>query len=360
MANDEAISAPPMQSPPPSSFSFPRKSSYSDGVSAEEPSHVVETSIDSDILSEDGTQGAGTAMLTDKSILSIPPSLKDRTQMDSVLEWVQDVQQPGDSRLDLRSLGVGACCAESNQHQRITNLHSPSLPSLADCHQRTMSSHELTHVSSATSSSRQPSIFSYNVDDESELDETSSNDTVTLQSPCLEHLTSMGSGLDRTQNMQHQAFLMSKMVSESHPISICFQLLRTAIDHIQELQQALGLIPMELPERYITQTVPGSKEYIAPSEHKITGYFLLDIDIICVLPKGFADRFRTKAPSIRHMIFDEGGLLETMRKLRIYCQDSEHAQSLPATLRYAAATMYVEFFDCCNEVVSPRNWRYQN
>ncbi|KAF5698930.1 hypothetical protein FMUND_14965 [Fusarium mundagurra] len=326
----------PSSSRPPSIFSC-RSEDELTGESSDDASTI----IDSDILSEDGTQGVGTAMLTDKSILSIPPSLKHYTQVDSVLEWVQDVQHPEDPRLDLRCLGVGACCAESNQHQRITNLHSPSLPSLADCHQRTMSSHEWTPVSSATPSSCPPSIFSSNVDDEFELAETSSNDTVTISS-CLKHLTAVDPGLERIQNTQHQAYLMGTMVPESHPVSICLQLLGPAILHLHNLQEALGLKPMEIPEETSTQTVCDYKKSIALMEHEIDVFF--NADTVATQLE------TTKACLIRGIIFSKDGLLEIMRNLRAYFQDPERVQSLPITLWCLTATMYVEICKCCIEV----------
>ncbi|KAF4496709.1 hypothetical protein FAGAP_7133 [Fusarium agapanthi] len=97
MANDEAISVPPIQSPPPSSFIHPSKSSDEDGVPARKPPDDKTTIISSDIQSEDETSGLGTAMPTDKSIPAISPSLEHRTRMDSVLEWVQNVEYPEDS-----------------------------------------------------------------------------------------------------------------------------------------------------------------------------------------------------------------------------------------------------------------------
>ncbi|SCV61194.1 uncharacterized protein FFFS_15763 [Fusarium fujikuroi] len=201
-----------------------------------------------------------------------------------------------------------------------------------------MSSQELTSVSSTTLSPCPSSIFSCNADNE--IAEKSSNDTATIPS-CLKHIAIRASVLEHTQNIQHQGNLMSEVAPESHPILICLQLLETSIHHIRRLQEALGIKPVEIPEKYSTQIVSGTKEYIAHLEQRIVESFELDIDIICVLPKGFADRFGTKGPSIRRMIFDEDRILETMRKLRMHCQDSEHVQRLPVTLRYAAATIIV-------------------
>ncbi|CZR49745.1 uncharacterized protein FPRO_14778 [Fusarium proliferatum ET1] len=190
-----------------------------------------------------------------------------------------------------------------------------------------MPSHELTPQSSAASSPCSSSTFFCNVDEE--LAEQSSNDMVTMPS-CFEHFLRKASVLDMVQN-----------VELLEAISICLQLLETAIHPLRELQRALGIKPVEIPEKYSTQIVSGTKEYIAHLEQEIVESFELDIDIICVLPKGFADRFGTQAPLIYHMIFDEDRLLVTMRKLRMHCQDSEHVQWLPVTLRYAAATIIV-------------------
>ncbi|EXA30712.1 hypothetical protein FOVG_17928 [Fusarium oxysporum f. sp. pisi HDV247] len=244
-----------------------------------------------------------------------------------------------------------------------------------------MSSHELTPVSSTTSSSRLSSIFSCNVD--YELAEQSSDDTATwidseddnedenlepkTRMPTgksipsipsrLEYRTRMASVLECIQNIQHQGDLMSEeVVPESHPILICLQLLRPAILLLPKLQQALGLEPVEIPEKYSTQTVCGCKEYIATKEDETDAFFAINIDIISASTlMGFANRFGSfEACSIHDMIFGEVGLLEMMRNLRMYCRDSGHVQSLPTTLRYAAATMYLDFFECCIEVLDER------
>ncbi|KAH7228570.1 uncharacterized protein BKA55DRAFT_488030, partial [Fusarium redolens] len=221
-------------------------------------------------------------------------------------------------------------------------------------------------------SPRPSSIFSCNVDDE--LAEQSSDDTETMidsendsEDESLEPKTTMPTDesipsipsrlehrtrraalvLEWIQNIQHQGDLMSEeVVPERHPILICLQLLRPAILLLPELQQALGLEPMEIPEKYSTQTVCGCKECIATKEDEIDAFFTVNIDIIGALTfMGFANRFGSwEACSIHDMIFGEVGLLEIMRNLRMYCRDSGHVQSLPTTLRYAAATMYLDFF----------------
>ncbi|EXK79710.1 hypothetical protein FOQG_15735 [Fusarium oxysporum f. sp. raphani 54005] len=249
MPSDEMTSVPllpllPLLPSPPRPYSvFSCKSSDKDDVSAKELSDDTATTISSGIQSEDGNLEPKTAIPTDQSTPSIPPSLEHRTEMDSVLEWVQNVEHTE----DLMSEGV---------------------------------------------------------------------------------------------------------VPESPPISICFQLLLPAILLLSRLQEALGHEPMRISEKYNTTTVCGSEEYIATKEHKIDEFFTDDIDVIGMSTlMGVTNRFGScEACSIHGIIFGKVGLLKIMRNLRAYCQDSEHMQSLPITLRYVAATMYVEFFECCTEV----------
>ncbi|KAG7408250.1 hypothetical protein Forpe1208_v012349 [Fusarium oxysporum f. sp. rapae] len=170
----------------------------------------------------------------------------------------------------------------------------------------------------------------------------------------LEHRTQMGSVLEWVQNIQPQGDSMSKeVVLESHPILICLQLLRPAILLLPEPQQALSVKPSNPIREPMAGNVGGCKENIAIMEDTVDAFFNVDVDIIGALTlKGFADRLGVCEAYIIHgLIFGGIGLLETMRGLRMDCRDSGHVQSLSTTLRYAAATIYADFFECCIEVL---------
>ncbi|EXK79018.1 hypothetical protein FOQG_16335 [Fusarium oxysporum f. sp. raphani 54005] len=153
------------------------------------------------------------------------------------------------------------------------------------------------------------------------------------------------------QNIQHRM-----VVPETNPIYICLQLLGPAVVLLCELQQALGVESSNPLGESIAGTVGGYKESIATMEGMIDASFTVEIDIIGSLSlEGFADRLGVCEVYIIHdLIFGDIGLLEIMRNLRMHCRDSGHVQSLPTTLRYAAATIYADFFECCIEVLDER------
>ncbi|KAF5978411.1 hypothetical protein FCOIX_5924 [Fusarium coicis] len=92
MADYEATSTPPMQSPPRSSLILPCKSSQEDHSPTKRPSDDASTIIDSDIQSKDGTPGPWTAMPTSNSIPSTPPNLEHDTWRQSILTWIENIQ----------------------------------------------------------------------------------------------------------------------------------------------------------------------------------------------------------------------------------------------------------------------------
>ncbi|EXM14918.1 hypothetical protein FoTM2_017709 [Fusarium oxysporum f. sp. vasinfectum] len=142
------------------------------------------------------------------------------------------------------------------------------------------------------------------------------------------------------QNIQHQM-----VVPETNPIYICLQLLRPAVFLLCELQQALGVEPSNLLRESIARTGGGYKERIAIMEGMVDASFTAKIDIIGSLSlEGFADRFGVCEGYIIHdMIFGDVGLLKIMEEMRIYCHYPGHVQLLPTELRYAAATVYLDF-----------------
>jgi hypothetical protein len=254
-----------------------------------------------------------------------------------------------------------------------TNQHIPSLPSLADPHQRTTSSHELILVSSTMSSPRPSSIFSCKADDESA--EQPSDDTATMidseiQSedgnfrpettptdtpipPRPSHLEHPGN-----KNIRHGGDLMSEeVVPMTHPVGIVLQLLGPACLLLCELHQVLRLKPSEFPKVFNAQAVCVHKECIATKQGYIDVVFGGNIVGIGDLAhKGLGDRFGdSKARLILDLISGKVGLLKIMANLHMYCRGSGLVQ-LPTTLRCTAAIMYQDFIRIfhCGKLFSGR------
>ncbi|KAK2926709.1 hypothetical protein FoTM2_013578 [Fusarium oxysporum f. sp. vasinfectum] len=154
-----------------------------------------------------------------------------------------------------------------------------------------------------------------------------------------------------TQNIRNQM-----VMPEANPISICLQLLGPAVVLLRELQQAVGVEPSSPLGRFTAGTVDGCKTSTVIMEKTIDASFTVEIDLIGKLSlesigKRFGD---SEAPFIHDMIFGDAVLLKLMVDMRKYCHDSEHVSSLPIALQYAAATVYLGFFECCVKVLVQR------
>lgn len=191
-----------------------------------------------------------------------------------------------------------------------------------------MPSDELIPVSSAPSSPRPSSIFS-----------------------CQSSNTDIDSSADTFNNADDELVNRPTTFSAQPPpeapqAKFLRQQLVFAVILLRKLRRFLGLDPSKLVEESTARRV-----WIAIEEGNIDAVFTVDTDKIGVLAPEVLDDLRqvSKACSIRDRIFGEVELLKITENLRMYCRDSERAQSLPTTLRYTAAIVYLAFvqaLDC--------------
>ncbi|KAF5723177.1 hypothetical protein FMUND_2111 [Fusarium mundagurra] len=151
--------------------------------------------------------------------------------------------------------------------------------------------------------------------------------------------------IQKTWNQWIQNIPTQRGLPETHPTSICLQLLERAVFLLCEFQESVGIESSSL-SRFTVGIINGDEEIM---EETIGICFTTKIEFNGELPvERISEQFDgDKALVMRNMIFGDAVLLRTVVEMRKHCYDSEHMPLLPIELRYAAATVYFDFFECC-------------
>ncbi|CVL08240.1 uncharacterized protein FMAN_14139 [Fusarium mangiferae] len=131
---------------------------------------------------------------------------------------------------------------------------------------------------------------------------------------------------------------------ETHPTSICLQLLERAVFLLCKLQESVGIESSSL-RKFTAGTINGDEKSMEETidicfATKIVFSGELSVERI---GKQFGD---DKALFMRNMIFGDASLLKTVVEMRKHCYDSKPVPLLPIELRYATATVYLDFLEC--------------
>ncbi|KAK2926527.1 hypothetical protein FoTM2_013395 [Fusarium oxysporum f. sp. vasinfectum] len=242
----------------------------------------------------------------------------------------------------------------SNELASVSSASSSSPQSPTTSHK---SSHADDLYAEGLSSATATTITSENQSEDGNLEpKTATLADNSIPAPLEHHRNRMDLFGMWTQNIRNQM-----VMPEANPISICLQLLGPAVVLLRELQQAVGVEPSSPLGRFTAGTVDGCKTSTVIMEKTIDASFTVEIDLIGKLSlesigKRFGD---SEAPFIHDMIFGDAVLLKLMVDMRNYCHDSEHVSPLPIALQYAAATVYLDFFECCVKVLVQREKRKQ-
>ncbi|KAG4277076.1 hypothetical protein FPRO04_14189 [Fusarium proliferatum] len=167
----------------------------------------------------------------------------------------------------------------------------------------------------------------------------------TQTDPCSAWVQSISNPwIQKTWNQWIQNIPTQAAMPETHPTSICLQLLEQAVFLLCELQESVGIKSRSL-RKFTDGTINGDKKSM---EKTIDICFATNIVFNSELSverigKQFGD---DKALFMHNMIFGDASLLRTVVEMRKHCYDSKPVQLLPIELRYAAATVYLDFLDC--------------